>query len=91
MVSGLFVPTLGAYFWKRSSSIGALGGMLAGGGLTLLLLAKLVTLPPPLAALGLDPTAYGIACSAVAFVSLSLLWPDGDRRPTSGLEAPTAA
>lgn len=37
MVSGLFIPTLGAYFWRRASSAGALAGMLSGGVFTILL------------------------------------------------------
>ena len=75
LVSGLFVPTLGAFFWKRSSSVGALLGMLSGGGLTLLLIALQthrtndITLP-----LGLDPVVFGISVSAVAFVAGSLIF-----------------
>jgi SSS family solute:Na+ symporter len=38
MAAGLFVPTLGAFFWKRASSTGAMAGMLAGGGVTLALI-----------------------------------------------------
>jgi len=76
MVSGLFAPTLGAYFWKRASSAGALAGMLAGGTLTLLLLTKILTLPANIAQFGLDPSVYGIFLSAVTFVGVSLLFPD---------------
>ncbi len=78
MVSGLFVPTLGAYFWKRSSRSGAFWGMLAGGTLTVALSSRLLHLPAPVAGLGLDPTVYGISLSAVVFVALSLLIPDGN-------------
>lgn len=76
MVSGLFIPTLGAYFWKKSSSTGALFGMLAGGGVTLLLLTKIVSLPSFLTKTGLDPSVYGILCSAITFIALSVLFPD---------------
>ncbi len=76
MVSGLFIPTLGAYFWKKSSSTGALFGMLAGGGVTLLLLTKIVSLPSFLTKTGLDPSVYGILCSAITFIALSILFPD---------------
>ena len=76
MVSGLFIPTLGAYFWKRSSSTGAFGGMLAGGILTLLLLTGIISLPGTLEVIGLDPSLYGIMLSAVVFVSFSLAFPD---------------
>jgi solute:Na+ symporter, SSS family len=76
MVSGLFVPTLGAYFWKRSSSTGAFSGMLAGGIVTLLLLTGAVSLPGSIDSLGLDPSLYGILLSAVVFISFSLAFPD---------------
>ena len=71
MVSGLFVPTLGAYFWRKSSSTGAFWGMLAGGTFTLLMLILSVKMP-----FGLDACFYGIIVSAVAFVTVSLLFPD---------------
>ena len=75
MVSGLFIPTLGAYFWKRASSTGALAGILAGGGLTLLLLTKCLALPAPVAQWGFDASLYGIALSLVTFVTFSLVFP----------------
>ncbi|MEA2069648.1 MAG: sodium:solute symporter family protein, partial [Verrucomicrobiota bacterium] len=70
MVSGLTVPTLGAFFWKRSSATGALAAMLAGGGLTLTILLTGIT--PPL---GLAASFYGILLSALVFVPVSLLFP----------------
>lgn len=70
LVSGLFVPTLGAYFWRRSSSVGALAAMVVGGSLTLILLAAQVPLPATLPAV-----AVGILASALVFVPLSLLFP----------------
>ena len=70
MVSGLLVPTLGAFFWKRSRSEAALVSMLGGGGLTLYLIFKETPLPYML-----DPTLFGIALSLVLFVSISLLYP----------------
>jgi SSS family solute:Na+ symporter len=76
MVSGLFVPTLGAYFWRRASSAGALAGMLGGGGLTLLLLVGVLRLPSRLEALGLDPAFYGILLSLALFVGVSLARPE---------------
>jgi solute:Na+ symporter, SSS family len=76
MVAGLFIPTLGAYFWKRSSRAGAFWGMLIGGTTTILLQTRVVMLPAGLRAVGLDPSFYGIVCSAVVFVSISLLFPD---------------
>jgi SSS family solute:Na+ symporter len=78
MVSGLFIPTLGAYFWKRASSVGAFGGMLSGGLLTLLLLTGCIPLPDKLVETGIDSSLYGILLSAVVFVTLSLGFPDLD-------------
>jgi SSS family solute:Na+ symporter len=68
MVSGLTIPTLGAFFWKRSTPAGALAAMFAGGGLTLMILLT-GTAPP----LGLAPSFYGILLSAIVFVPVSLL------------------
>lgn len=76
MVSGLFIPTLGAYFWKHSSSAGALSGMLAGGSCSLLLMTSCIKLPAGLAAVGLDASIYGIAVSFVTFVGISFWFPD---------------
>ena len=70
MVSGLTVPTLGAFFWKRSSAAGALAAMLAGGGLTLALLICGTT---PF--FGLAHSFYGILLSAIVFIPVSLLLP----------------
>src|SRR6056297_1176009 len=35
MVSGLFVPVIGALYWKKSTPAGAMGAMLIGGGTTI--------------------------------------------------------
>ena len=79
MVSGLFIPTLGAYFWKKSSSTGAFWGMLAGGLLTILLQVKIISLPGFLAKAGIDAAFYGILLSAAVFITLSLVFPDGKK------------
>lgn len=76
MVSGLFVPTAGAFFWKRGSSAGALAGMLSGGVLTLGMILKLIPIPAAMAAWGLDYSVYGIALSLVTYVAVSLTVPD---------------
>jgi len=75
MVSGLFVPTLGAYFWEKSSTKGAFWGMISGGTFTLILIIGNWSLP-----FGLEPTFYGIVVSAVVFLGLSLLYPDKESR-----------
>jgi solute:Na+ symporter, SSS family len=78
MVSGLFIPTLGALFWRRGSSVGALFGILAGGTLTVVLqvLILLGPDPPPGAKPEIDPTLWGILLSLVVYVGLSLAFPD---------------
>ncbi len=76
MVAGLFVPTLGAYFWKKSSSTGALAAMLTGGLFTLSLLRGWISLPASVDAVGLHPSAYGIAVTLVVFIAVSGLFPN---------------
>lgn len=44
MVAGLFIPTIGALYWRKSTAVGALGAMLIGGMLTLSLQANQLTL-----------------------------------------------
>ena len=79
MISGLFIPTLGAYFWRKASSAGALAGMLSGGIVTILLLTKVIVLNARLEKLGLDYCIYGIAVSAIMFVMFSYILPDRNR------------
>lgn len=76
MVAGLFVPTLGAYFWKRGSSAGALSAMLTGGTLTILLIANVLPFQEKIDAIGLDAAFYGIILSTIIYVTVSLLFPD---------------
>jgi SSS family solute:Na+ symporter len=71
MVSGLFVPIIGALYWKKSSSTGAIAAMIIGGGTTVFLQVFFESLP-----LGLDPNVFGISVSAIAFIMLSLSFPD---------------
>lgn len=47
MVSGLFVPVLGALFWKRRSSTAAFWAMLVGGVVTVLLQVNMLAAPTP--------------------------------------------
>ncbi len=75
MVAGLFVPTLGAFFWRRSTSAGAMSGMLVGGLVANLLPLTADQMPAMMHSfffdLGLEPVVFGIAASAVAFVGVS--------------------
>ncbi len=70
LVAGLFIPTLGAYFWPRATGTGAFYAMIAGGGTTLFILLTGADSP-----LGLDPSFWGIAVSALFFIPISLLTP----------------
>ena len=62
MVSGLFVPVLGALFLKKPSAKAALYAMLFGGGTTLILILTKIALP-----YGLDANFFGITLSAIIF------------------------
>lgn len=68
MVSGLFVPVIGALFWKKSTPAGAMSAMIAGGTTTLILRYLEIGLP-----FNLDPNVFGITASAIIFIMVSLL------------------
>jgi SSS family solute:Na+ symporter len=70
MVSGLFVPVLGAFFTKRGSATAAFWAMITGGTTTLTLTLLSVKLP-----YGLDPNIFGITAAAICFLLLSMLFP----------------
>ncbi|GAB3526993.1 sodium/proline symporter PutP [Pontibacter brevis] len=74
MVSGLFVPVLGALFWKRRSSVGAFWAMLTGGVVTVVLQVSTISAPAPDAdVLGLAQTLHPYFPAEVSsnWVSLS--------------------
>ena len=68
MVSGLFVPVLGALYWKKSTPLAAFLAMLLGGGTTVALVLTQTELP-----YGLDANLAGISVSAIALVAVSLM------------------
>lgn len=68
MVSGLLVPTLGAYFLKTHSSSAAFWSMLTGGATTIVMKIMGLNLP-----FGLDQTLAGILVSAVVFFLVRFL------------------
>ncbi len=70
MVSGLFIPVLGAFFWKKGSTVAAIWAMLTGGSTTLFLTLTSVKLP-----YSLDPNIFGILASLIIFVILSYAFP----------------
>lgn len=70
MVGGLFLPTLGALFWRRVSGVAAFWSIVCGGTTTVWLsLADM--------SLKLDPVFYGTAASGAVLVILTLLRPSG--------------
>lgn len=68
MVSGLFVPVIGALFWRRSTPSGAMTAMIIGGTTTIALRYSGIELP-----FDLDPNVFGITASAISFITVSLL------------------
>lgn len=68
MVSGLFVPVLGAIFLRKRSSLAAFLAMIAGGGTTLTLIILDIKLP-----LGLDANIYGITISLFIYFITHIL------------------
>lgn len=70
MVSGLFIPVLGALFQERASPVAAFWSMLSGGGVTLSLIFLDAGLP-----YGLDPIIFGMLASLFIFVLLSWWFP----------------
>ena len=68
MVSGLFVPVIGALYWKKSTPSGAMSAMLVGGSTTIFLRYMDIRLP-----FELDPNVFGISASAVIFILVSYL------------------
>ncbi|MFT7035156.1 MAG: SSS family solute:Na+ symporter [Cyclobacteriaceae bacterium] len=64
MVSGLFVPIIGALYWKRATQLGAMTAMVIGGGTTIGLTLTKTEL------FGFDPNLYGILAALIAFILL---------------------
>jgi SSS family solute:Na+ symporter len=62
MVSGLLIPTLIAYFSKKTDERAAIISMIGGGGFTLFAIFMSLNMP-----FGLDPTVFGILLSSVLY------------------------
>lgn len=72
MVSGLFIPVLGALFWRNSSSVAAFWSMLAGGSVTISLIVSGNSLPGGISLpAGIDANLYGITVSALIFILIN--------------------
>jgi SSS family solute:Na+ symporter len=78
MVSGLFVPVLGALFWEGRTSTGAFWAMLLGGSTTAGIVMVDWSLP-----FGLDANVAGLTVSALVFIVLSRITHDGEKTPSS--------
>jgi SSS family solute:Na+ symporter len=73
MVSGLFVPLIGALFWKRSHPVAAIWAMIIGGGVTTYLIVSDKYLPFGLSLPEhIDANLFGICTSFILFVTISL-------------------
>ncbi|MCB9230376.1 MAG: sodium:solute symporter family protein [Bacteroidia bacterium] len=70
MVSGLFIPVLGALFWKRRNGWAALLAMILGGGTTLALILGQISLP-----WGLNANLFGLLTSLSVYLILTLILP----------------
>lgn len=68
MVSGLFVPLIGALFLKKASATAAFFAMLVGGGTTIILIVGGWQLP-----LNLDANIFGITASFIVFSTINLI------------------
>lgn len=68
LVSGLFFPTLAAFYWKRATPTAALWAMITGGTLTLTLIVIDLNLP-----LGLDATFFGMIMSGIVLYAISVI------------------
>ncbi|HEX2175925.1 MAG TPA: sodium:solute symporter [Nocardioidaceae bacterium] len=68
LTGALFVPIVGALFWRRATSAGALASIVVSGAVVVVLLATQGLLSN-------DPIIYGMLSSLVVFVAVSLLTP----------------
>lgn len=81
LLSGaLFVPIVGALFWRRATGLGALASMLAGSAVVLIFMAVDGLFAN-------TPILYGMLASLLAFVVVSLLTHNPDTGDVSGTEA----
>ena len=76
LVGAIFVPVVGALFWREATSTGALASMLVGGLTVVVLLATQGLLAN-------SPIYIGLLVSLIAFVAVSLLTPRISRETLS--------
>lgn len=82
MVSGLFVPVIGALFMKKPGSLAAFVAMLAGGCVTLVLII-LNTRYKVAMPLGLDANIFGISVATILFLSVNYIRKRSQLQPES--------
>lgn len=75
MVSGLFVPVIGALYWSKSTAAAAMTAMIVGGSTTVGLQVFVGT---ELLPYQLDPNVFGISASALIFILVGLLTSSSD-------------
>ena len=68
----VFIPTIGALYWRRSTTAGAIAGLAVGVGLLICFTFGFVT-PPGIFALGGGGNLLSLICNLVVFVVVSLL------------------
>jgi len=67
----VFIPTAGALFWKRSSTAGAITGLLAGTGILILL----TFVPSIKAPFGMHSGLFSLIVNLLLFVVVSIITP----------------
>ena len=79
LVGAIFVPVVGALFWREATGSGALASMLAGGLTVVVLLASQGLLAN-------SPIYVGLLVSLMVFVVVSLITPRTSRETMSAWE-----
>ena len=67
----VFIPTIGALYWRRSTTAGAIAGLAVGVGLLICFTFGFIT-PPGVFALGGGGNLLSLICNLVVFVVVSL-------------------
>ncbi|MFM7784822.1 MAG: sodium:solute symporter family transporter, partial [Gammaproteobacteria bacterium] len=80
LVGGMLVPLIGAVYWRRASTTGAIGSMALGS------LTAAVTMVTD-GLLANTPIYYSLAIGTVSFVALSLMRPDPAVAPVGDASA----
>lgn len=68
----VFIPTIGALYWRRSTTAGAIAGLAVGVGLLICFTFGFIT-PPGVFALGGGGNLLSLICNLVVFVVVSLV------------------